>query len=171
MRPTYRPASRPAPPAARAAASDMYPQELDTQLDTSILIRAAPERVYDALATAQGLDAWFTAGSEVDARPGGYIRFRWRDWGPDSYTGEDGGAVLAAERPSLLEFEWHPDGPAYATTVRIELAAHQHGTLVRLTERGYRDTPAGRRRQLECAAGWGEALALCKVYVEHGLRY
>ena len=98
-------------------------------------------------------------------------RFRWREWGADSYSGEDGGPVLQAERPHVFEFQWHPDGPAYATTVRIEFAAHLQGTLVRLTERGFRDTPAGRRRQLDCAAGWGEALALCKIWVEHGVRY
>ena len=55
--------------------------------------------------------------------------------------------------------------------MRIEFAAHLQGTLVRLTERGFRDTPAGRRRQLDGAAGRGEALALCKIWVEHGVRY
>ena len=149
----------------------MHSRELDTQLDTSILVRATPHKVYDAIATAAGLDGWFTSGAEVDARPGGRIRFRWRAWGADSYSGEDGGPVLQAERPHVFEFQWHPDGPAYATTVRIEFAAHLQGTLVRLTERGFRDTPAGRRRQLDCAAGWGEALALCKIWVEHGVRY
>ena len=81
------------------------------------------------------------------------------------------GIVSSLRRPHVFEFQWHPDGPAYATTVRIEFAAHLQGTLVRLTERGFRDTPAGRRRQLDCAAGWGEALALCKIWVEHGVRY
>ena len=45
----------------------MYSRELDTQLDTSILVRAAPDKVYDALATAEGLDGWFTAGKLIFA--------------------------------------------------------------------------------------------------------
>jgi uncharacterized protein YndB with AHSA1/START domain len=61
-------------------------QELDLEIRHAVLIRAAAEEVYDALATASGLDSWFTTGTSVDARPGGEIHFRWREWGPDRVT-------------------------------------------------------------------------------------
>ena len=145
---------------------------IEEEIRCAVLVAAPRERVYDALATAAGLDGWFTAGAAVDARPGGEIRFRWQDWGPERYTGEDGGPVLEARRPERFVFQWHPDGPEYATTVEIELEEDAAGgTVVRLREYGYRDPPAGRRRMLDCASGWGEALALCKFYVEHGLHY
>jgi uncharacterized protein YndB with AHSA1/START domain len=144
---------------------------LTEQLDTSILIRSSPDRVYDAFATAAGLDAWFTQGAEVDARPGGHIVLRWKDWGPDHYAGEDGGPVLESQRPTLFAFQWFPDGPDTPITVRIAIRDAGEYTVVRLTETGYVDRPSGRRRQLDCAAGWGEALALCKFYVENGVRY
>ncbi len=140
-------------------------------LSTSILIRADIGRVYDAFTMAADLDEWFTDGAEVDARPGGSIHFRWKDWGPDHYTGEDGGPVVEARRPELFEFRWHPVGPDVDIAVRIELIEVPEGTIVRLTDSGYPDTERGRTRQLECAAGWGEALALCKFFVEHGVRY
>lgn len=140
-------------------------------LSTSILIRTAVDRVYDALTTVEGLNGWFTDGAEVDARPGGRVVFRWKDWGPDHYTGEDGGAVVEARRPDIFEFHWHPVGQDIDVVVRIELHEVPEGTVVHLTDKGYPDTPAGRTRQLECAAGWGEALALCKFFVEHGVRY
>src|SRR3990172_3918592 len=63
----------------------------DTEIRHSTLVRASPEQVYDAFTTAEGLDGWFTSGAEVDPRPGGEIRFRWVDWGPDRVTDEDGG--------------------------------------------------------------------------------
>ena len=44
---------------------------IDVEIRQSTLVRAKPEKVYDALTTGEGLDAWFTVGSEVDARPGG----------------------------------------------------------------------------------------------------
>lgn len=145
---------------------------IDDEIRCSILVAAPRERVYDAFATAAGLDGWFTTGATIDARPGGEIRFRWRDWGPERYTGEDGGPVLEARRPERFAFKWHPDGPDYATTVEIDFEEDRAGgTVVRLRERGYRDTPSGLRRMLDCASGWGEALALCKFHVEHGLRY
>lgn len=135
------------------------------------LVRAEPERVYDALTTAAGLDGWFTTGARVDARPGGEIRFRWCGWGPDEITDEDGGPVLEARRPERFVFQWRPDRSGVPTTVEIDFEPAAGGTVIRLREHGYQNTPAGRRQILDCAAGWGEALTLLKFYVEHGIRY
>lgn len=144
---------------------------IDEEIRYSTLVKAPPETVYDGIATARGLDGWFTAGAEVDARPGGVLHFRWREWGGDRATFEERGRVLEAERPRRFVFEWHPDSPDYATTVEIDFEPAPEGTLVRLVEHGYRDTPSGRRQILDCACGWGEALTCWKFWVEHGLRY
>jgi len=148
----------------------MYPI-LDLEIHHSVIIFASPERVYDALTTSQGWDGWFTRGTEVDARPGGFIRFRWVDWGPDRFTGEDGGPVMDALRPARFVFQWSPDSPSYATTVSIHISAVPAGSRVDLVEKGYHDTPSGKRALADCATGWGEALTLLKVYLEHGLTY
>ena len=134
------------------------------------LVRAAPERVYAAIATAGGLDGWFTTGAEVDARPGGRIVFRWRNWGPDRLTLEDEGWVLKAVPGKEFSYRWHPDGPGYATTVHLTFHPSPEGTVVRVEESGYHDTPSGRRALLDCACGWGEALTLMKFYIENGVR-
>lgn len=143
---------------------------IDSEISYSVLVRAPPEQVYDAIASAEGLDGWFTSGAEVDARPGGRILFRWKDWGPERITGEDGGPVLEAKRPNRFVFQWQPDS-SYFTTVEISLEPTDKGTIIRLREYGYHNTPSGLKAMLNCASGWGEALALCKFYVEHGLRY
>lgn len=145
--------------------------ENDLIIRHAVLIRAGAEQVYDALTTSEGLDSWFTSGGQVDPRPGGSIHFRWMNWGPDHFSGEDGGPVLEAERPRRFVFQWYPDEPSYATTIKIDLEAVGDGTVVRLLESGYHDTPSGRTACLNCAAGWGEALILLKFYVEHGIRY
>ena len=137
----------------------------------AVLVRATAERVYDGIATAAGLDGWFTTGATVDAWPGGTIRFRWQDWGPDKVTTEDGGSILEVDRPRRFIFQWSPDRPDYVTTVELNFEATAEGTVIRLCEHGYQDTPGGRRKMLECAGGWGEALALWKMYIEHGVRY
>jgi len=127
-----------------------------------------PEKVYDTITTAEGWNSFFTKETTVDARPGGEIYFRWKDWGPDFYTTSAGGPVLAAVRPSLFEFQW---GIKFSTKVRFELAAQYDGTIVTLTEEGYPNTPAGRAAMLDCASGWGEALTLLKFYLEYGIIY
>lgn len=146
-------------------------KQLDLEILHATLVKAAPERVYEAFTTAEGLDGWFTRGSFVDPRPGGRISFRWENWGPDHISGEDGGPVLEALPPGRFVFQWHPDGDSYATTVEVCFEAVPAGTIVRLKEYGYQDTASGRRAFASCACGWGEALTLLKFYVEHGLTY
>jgi uncharacterized protein YndB with AHSA1/START domain len=143
----------------------------DAEIRHATLVRASPERVYAAFTTAEGLDSWFTSGAKVDPQPGGEIRFHWNAWGPDQVTGEDGGPVLEARPPERFVFQWRPDSPDYFTTVEVNFEAVPEGTVVRLREHGYRDTPAGREAFANCAAGWGEALTLLKFFVEHQVSY
>ena len=134
----------------------------------STLVRAPRERVYDALTRAEELDAWFTTGAEVDARPGGEMVWRWVGWGPDRITAEDRGPVLEARRPERYVFRWQE--ALGGTTVEVDFEEHPEGTVVRLREHGYTDTDEGRRQLVDCATGWGEALTLLKFHVEHEIR-
>jgi uncharacterized protein YndB with AHSA1/START domain len=147
------------------------PKLIDEEISCATLVRATPEKVYDAIATAEGLDGWFTSGARVHARAGGEIHFSWKDWGADRITHEETGRVLEANRPKRFAFQWFPDHPSYATTVEINFEPREEGTIIRLREYGYHDTPSGRKSLIGCATGWGEALTLWKFYVEHGIRY
>jgi len=135
----------------------------------STLVRAPRERVYDACTRAEELDSWFTTGAEVDPHPGGEMVWRWVDWGPDGFTGEDRGPVLEARRPERYVFRWQ--ATLGGTTVEVDFEDHPEGTVVRLREHGHPDTSAGWAGFAECSAGWGEALTLLKFYVEHDVRY
>ena len=144
---------------------------IDEKVRVTTLVRAAPERVYDAIATAEGVNAWFTTDALIDARPGGKIQLRWKDWGYSRYTGENGGPVLEAQRPVRFVFQWKVDTDLYNTTVEIDFEPVEEGTLVRLVEDSYEDTPTGLKDMLARASGWGEALTLMKFHVEHGVTY
>lgn len=135
------------------------------------LVRVQPERAYDAIATSKGLDEWFTNGSSVDARPGGQIDFRWKDWGLDRYTGQNAGPVLEANRPERFVFQWRADSGSYYTTVEIDFESVDEGTLVKLIEYGYEDTSVGMQDLLNRVSGWAQVLTLMKFYLEHGMKY
>lgn len=131
---------------------------------------AAPiGKVYDTITDAKEWDTFFTTGMELEPHPSGKCNFAWKDWGPDFYTLTAPGKVIEAVRPHRFVFQWGSEGKE--TTVRFELSAERGGTVVTLTEDGYRDTPDGRAIILECASGWGEALTLLKFYIEHGIVY
>ena len=142
---------------------------LEMKIRHRVLIRATPDAVYDALATGEGFDSWFTTGSEIDARPGGSFTFRWLKWGPDRTDGEISGPVLEAERPRRYVFQWN-DHLGDRTTVAFDIEPRDGETLVTVTETGYPDTPDGRWQFMDCAVGWGEALALLKFWLEHRVR-
>jgi len=135
------------------------------------LIRVQPERAYDVIATSAGLNEWFTVGATLDARPGGEIRFRWKDHGLDHYTGEIPGTVLEVRRPERYVFQWRADSGTYDTTVEVTFEPVAEGTVVRLVETGYEDTPAGMQDLLNRISGWAEVLTLMKFYLEHGVKY
>jgi uncharacterized protein YndB with AHSA1/START domain len=142
---------------------------LDQQIKQRTFIAASPEKVYATITSAREWDSFFTTGMRLDPRPGGQCVFAWKNWGPDSYTLEAPGEVLKAEPPRIFTFKW---GTAdRATKVNFELTEKDNGTVVTLTEDGYRDDPDGRAMIMECASGWGEALTLLKFYIEHGITY
>lgn len=90
--------------------------------------------------------------------------------GASRATAEDTAPGAAADRPSLLAFDWHPDSNGPPTTVALTFAAHENGTLVSVVETGYLDTPGGLAEMVDTASGWGEALTALKVYIDHGIR-
>jgi uncharacterized protein YndB with AHSA1/START domain len=142
---------------------------LDEIIKQRTFIAATPEKVYDTITSAKEWDSFFTTGMVLEPRPGGKCEFSWKDWGPDFYTLNVPGKVVEAIGPSKFVFRWGSEGKE--TTVSFELTGEHGGTVVTLTERGYKDNPEARAMMLECASGWGEALTLLKFYIEKGLIY
>ena len=137
------------------------------QIKQRTFIKASPEKVYDTITSGDEWNKFFTHATEVDARPGGHITFRWQNWGPDSYSNEAGGPVVEADRPRRFVFQWGKN----RTTVTFDLKAEFGGTSVTCTENGYSDSPEDVASMLDCASGWGEAVTLLKFYIEHGVVY
>ena len=128
-------------------------------------IRAPREKVYDAFATTDGLNAWFTEGGRVDPRPGGDMVFRFVDWGPDKINATFKGRVLEAKRPEKFVYQWGIEEPNKTTTVELTFAEQDGGTVVQVREWGFVDLD----NAMGNSAGWGEALTLAKFWVEHRL--
>jgi uncharacterized protein YndB with AHSA1/START domain len=138
--------------------------KLAVEAKHSEFIRAPRERVYDAFATADGLDGWFTRGARVDAKPGGAMLFRWVDWGAEKTINQEApGRVLEAIRPERFVFQWGEAGEE--TTVEIILEEREGGTLLKLREYGFHKI----ENVIDNASGWGQALTLVKFWLEHGI--
>ena len=71
------------------------------ELNWATLVRAPIEQVYDAFATGEGQDGWWTDGATIEAWPGGEVRFPWEEWGPDKLNDELVGKVIEVEKPDI----------------------------------------------------------------------
>ena len=138
-------------------------------IEHAVYVSRPPSEVYPALATGPGWDLWFTEGSTLDPRPGGSYRFVWHGFGPGRIDLTSEGKVVEAVPNERFAFDW-ASGEG-TTRVAFTLEARGPGTVVRVREEGYSWSDVDIRACLECAAGWGEALALLKFRLEHGVRY
>ena len=152
-------------------------------------VAAPAERVFAALATADGWDGWFTQGSAMDARVGGELTMRWRDaertrhrvtlWGAVHEDMVQHCPILAFEPPRRLVFQWQTTD--HATTVEFLVMPRGSGSEVVVLDSGYvagdldirgiAGEIGGHSPYVMCACGWAEALTLLKMYVEHGVDY
>ncbi len=138
-------------------------------IDYNTYIKVAPEHVYEALTTGEIWDSWFTQGTKVDPRPGGFIRFKWVNFKVDRYTTEAECPVLEAEPPRRFVFKWQA-GDSW-TTIEFDLEARGEGTILRVKESGHTDSEKDLAALVDCASGWGEAITLLKFYLEHGVTF
>jgi uncharacterized protein YndB with AHSA1/START domain len=149
-------------------------------------VAAPPERVFQALTDPTQVLAWWgqepsveLSLCEMDARPGGRWRFRWRP-SPGTEKGaiyeqlrqngaaeyEAHGEVLDYMPPRLLVWSWianwHAD-PKHPTVVRWELSPTRTGTHVRVTHSGLSQESVARK---DYDSGWAGVLKLLGTFFE-----
>lgn len=90
-------------------------------------IDAVIDRVWDAISTEAGLEAWL-APAKVDLSPDGEVNLDFKE------EGLAGGAILELVPGSVLEYNWgFPGEPD--SVLRIELESKGDGTILRLQHR------------------------------------
>lgn len=128
-------------------------------IEREIHIDASPEVVFEVVSSPEHLREWWPDEAEFPAVPGGEGRIGFGDV-------HDGGGkwvrftVVDAVPPRLFAFRWtHADGesaaPGNSNLVTFELVPAGAGTLLRMTERGFRER------------GWDEE-TIAAMYRDHG---
>lgn len=127
-------------------------------IEREIRIEAAPEVVYQVISTAEHLREWWPDEAELEAVPGatGVITFGDSST-PDAHVAPL--TVIEADPPRRFSFRWVYDEGAQAAPdnsllVTFDLVPSGGGTLLRLTETGFREK------------GW-EAAVLEEQYRDH----
>jgi len=127
-------------------------------LERELYIEASPDTVFEVISSPEQLKEWWPDEAEFTPSPGsvGEITFGDRTSGDAKVVPL---TVVEVDPPRVFSFRWdHPaDEPATPTNslaVTFELVASGDGTLLKLTETGFREQ------------GW-EAAVLEEQYRDH----
>ncbi|MFC4149731.1 SRPBCC domain-containing protein [Micromonospora mangrovi] len=127
-------------------------------IEREIHIDASPEVVFDVVSSPEHLRQWWPDEADYPAEPGGAGRIGFGDCAQGGTWVQF--TVVDAVPPRLFSFRWTHDegvtaGPGNSLLVVFELQPAGTGTLLRMTESGFRER------------GWDEAKVAAE-YAEHG---
>jgi uncharacterized protein YndB with AHSA1/START domain len=125
-----------------------------------IWIHVLPERVYQALTTAEGIRQWWTRDATLDSTPGGRGEFVFNE-----------GRFVAKvevdhmEPPVRVSWRVVSGGPGWGAAIAFDLRAEGSDTVLSFVHRGFGQADE------RCAAAttrWGAYLVSLKQYLETG---
>jgi uncharacterized protein YndB with AHSA1/START domain len=123
-------------------------------------IKAPVDRVFAAVSTPEGLDAWWTRQSQ--GRPQQHEEYVL-GFGPDF---DWRGRVTRSQPPSDFELELtRADGDWVGTRVRFRLEARDGGTWMQFSHTGWKDPNEHYRVSCNC---WAMYLRILRRFLEHG---
>lgn len=122
--------------------------------------------VFDAVYNPHKLSGYFTtAGASAPLDEGTTVTWDFADF-PGAFPVH----VRQVERDRLIVLEWQAADGDYLTQVRLEFEPlNNDGTIVRISESGWKETPDGLKSSYGNCMGWTQMLCCLKVYVEHGI--
>jgi uncharacterized protein YndB with AHSA1/START domain len=146
-----------APPTATAAVAESRASS-EKMLRVEVTVPAPRAEVWKAFATSEGLSSWLAPNSVVELKPGG-------EWMVHFPGGSTGGGNIVSFVPgkeiviAALAPDKFPTVRAQRTTARFELEDHGKGTLVRLTQTGWKEGDEWDRAYEYLTAGNAQLLA------------
>jgi uncharacterized protein YndB with AHSA1/START domain len=143
-------------------------------IEREIRIDATPEVVFEVLSRPEHVAEWWSDEADFEPVPGGTGEIVFGD----RTTGEPKVVqltVVEAEPPRRFSFRWtHPEGqvatPANSLLVTFDLEPAGSGTVVRLTESGFRElgweAAVLEEYHQDHSNGWSHFVPLLGDYVE-----
>jgi uncharacterized protein YndB with AHSA1/START domain len=129
------------------------------RIERTVTLGCAPERVWRALTTAEGLSAWFGQQATIDLRPGGAATMTF----PGGMTVDM--RVERVEEPTVFGYTWRlpdlPEDDPRRTYVEFTLEPDGDNTVLRVVETGFAQLPVDTRRDTydSHGQGWSRELA------------
>ncbi|MEH1128409.1 SRPBCC domain-containing protein [Micromonospora sp. CPCC 206061] len=137
------------------------------RIERTLQLNHAPERVWQALTTVEGLGTWFGQKAEVDLRVGGQAKLTWDSGDTATLT------IERVEPPRVFGYSWPvyglPEGDPRRTYVEFTLEPTSAGTTLTMVETGFGQLPdAGEHKRAHSANtdGWTHELGELVAYLD-----
>src|ERR1043165_2459115 len=122
-------------------------------------INAPREKVYNAIATIEGLSNWWTIQTTGDSQPGGVIQFRFGTHGQDM-------KVTNLKQNESVAWECVAGAPDWIGTTFTFLLDENYGkTRVRFEQAGWKETGDF---YAACSFSWGRYMESLRQYCQTG---
>jgi uncharacterized protein YndB with AHSA1/START domain len=137
------------------------------RIERTVELAHAPEKVWAALTTAEGLGTWFGNEASIDLRPGGAARMSWTEGGHTAQM-----RVERVEEPTVFGFTWHiwglPEEDPRRTYVEFTLEPAGGGTRLTVVETGFAQLPEDAHNKAfgGNVDGWKNELAELVTYLD-----
>jgi len=129
-----------------------------------VAMKSTLDEVYQAIATPEGVAAWWTTQAQGDRHAGGTLDFRFSAGGAE--IGHFTASVLELRAGELVLWEITRGPPEWiGTTVRFELRRDGDYVIVLFWHAGWK---APVEFMHHCSTKWGTSLMSLKAYIETG---
>jgi len=125
--------------------------------------------VFDAIVSSEKMKKYFVNGASSDLIEGESVTWRWDHYGENPIT------VRKVVENELIELaldsrEWDKTkDEAYEVLVIFELEELEDGTMLSISEQGWKTDADGLKGSHDNCGGWTHMAMCLKAYIEHGI--
>ena len=125
--------------------------------------------VFDAVVSSERMKKYFLDGASSDLIEGKDVTWRWDHYGENPVT------VRMVVENELIELaidsrEWDKTkDEAYEVLVIFEFEAIDEGTMLSISEQGWKTDADGLKGSHDNCGGWTHMAMCLKAYIEHGI--
>lgn len=140
--------------------------ELKFKVQTKIL--KPIEEVFDAVYDPKKLSGYFTnGGASAPLDEGTTVEWAFAD-NPGDEKAKFPVVVKTMKKDELIELGWE-GAKGLDTHIRMEFESAPDGTIVRISETGWRETQEDLDSSYLNCMGWSQMISALKAYVEYGI--
>ncbi len=138
---------------------------MDLKFQVQLKIQRPVAEVFDGVVNPGKLNGYF-----VQKASGPLVEGRTVQWTFAEVPGDHDVVVRKVVPNERIVFEWAASEGGYNTTVEMSFAPiDAKATMVRISESGWRETPAGLAASYDNCGGWMHMALSLKAYLEHGI--